>query len=48
MVKIAKPFAVGNLEVTFAQWDACTADGGCKQVGDDALGRADRPVINVD
>ena len=48
MVRIAKPFAVGKLEVTFAQWDACATDGGCKQVGDDALGRADRPVINVD
>ncbi len=48
VVKIAKPFAVGKFEVTFDQWDACTADGECKQVGDDALGRADRPVINVD
>jgi formylglycine-generating enzyme required for sulfatase activity len=47
-VKIAKPFAVGKFEVTFDQWDACTADGGCKQVSDDAPGRADRPIINVD
>ena len=48
VVKIAKPVAVGKFEVTFDQWDACTADGGCKQVDDDALGRGDRPVINVD
>ena len=48
VVKITKPFAVGKFEVTFDQWDACTAAGGCKQVDDDALGRADRPVINVD
>ena len=27
-VTIAQPFAVGKHEVTFAQWDACTAEGG--------------------
>ena len=26
---IPKPFAVGKYEVTFAEWDACVADGGC-------------------
>ena len=28
-VTIAKPFAVGKFEVTFAEWEACVADGGC-------------------
>ena len=30
-VTIAKPFAVGKFEVTFAEWDACVAAGGCKR-----------------
>ena len=28
-VTIARPFAVGRFEVTFDEWDACAADGGC-------------------
>lgn len=28
-VIIAKPFAVGKFAVTFAEWDACVAGGGC-------------------
>lgn len=31
-VTIAKAFAVGKFEVTFAQWDACAADGACNRV----------------
>jgi formylglycine-generating enzyme required for sulfatase activity len=46
-VTIAKPFAVGRTEVTFAQWDACVAAGICRKVSDNAWGRGDRPVINV-
>jgi formylglycine-generating enzyme required for sulfatase activity len=46
-VTIAKPFAVGRTEVTFAQWDACVAAGACRRVGDSTWGRGDRPVINV-
>jgi len=47
-VTIAKPFAVGKFEVTFAEWDACVADGGCKhQPDDERSGRGKRPVINV-
>jgi formylglycine-generating enzyme required for sulfatase activity len=43
-----KAFAAGKLEVTFRQWDACVADGGCKhQPGDEHWGREDRPVLNV-
>jgi formylglycine-generating enzyme required for sulfatase activity len=29
LVTIAKPFAVGEYAVTFEEWDACVADGGC-------------------
>ena len=29
LVTIAKPFAVGKYEVTFDEWDACVAGGGC-------------------
>jgi len=28
-VKIARPFAAGKFDVTFAEWDACVAGGGC-------------------
>ena len=45
---IQRPFAVGKFEVTFAEWDACVAAGGCKhQPGDEGWGRGRRPVINV-
>jgi formylglycine-generating enzyme required for sulfatase activity len=46
-VTIARPFAVGRTEVTFAQWDACVAAGACRKVSDNAWGRGDRPAINV-
>ena len=42
-------FAVGAYEVTFDEWDACVADGGCGgyRPDDEVLGRGRRPVINV-
>lgn len=47
-VTIARPFAVGRFEVTFAEWDACVAEGGCKHRPDDrGWGRGRQPVINV-
>jgi formylglycine-generating enzyme required for sulfatase activity len=46
-VVIARPFAVGKTEVTFAEWDACVAAGACFKATDDGWGRDDRPVINV-
>ena len=48
-VRIGEPFAVGKYEVTFAQWDACVAGGGCRgyRPDDRGWGRGDRPVINV-
>jgi formylglycine-generating enzyme required for sulfatase activity/class 3 adenylate cyclase len=42
-----KPFAVSKFEVTFEQWDACVAVGGCALVSDSGFGRGTRPVINV-
>jgi formylglycine-generating enzyme required for sulfatase activity len=48
-VTIARPFAVGKFEVTFAEWDACVAAGGCNghRPSDSNWGRGNRPVINV-
>lgn len=53
-VTIDKNFAIGVYEVTFAEWDACVADGGCEHRPDDegwSRGdpkmRALLPVINV-
>lgn len=47
-VTIAKPFAVGRYEVTFAEFDACTAAGACsKKIFDRDWGRGRRPVMNV-
>jgi formylglycine-generating enzyme required for sulfatase activity len=48
-VNIAVPFAVGKFAVTFDQWDACVADGGCNgyRPNDEGWGRGNRPVINV-
>jgi formylglycine-generating enzyme required for sulfatase activity len=46
-VVIGKPFAVSKFVVTFADWDACAAVGGCPQASDSTFGRGTRPVINV-
>ena len=47
-LRVARPFAIGRYEVTFAEWDACNADGGCAQRPfDRGWGRGRRPVINV-
>ena len=48
-VTIPEAFAVTRYEVTFAQWDACVADGGCRgyHPDDEGWGRGIRPVINV-
>ena len=50
-----RPFKLGKHEVTFAQWDACVMDGGCKTKRspdgywsyDEAWGRGNLPIINV-
>jgi formylglycine-generating enzyme required for sulfatase activity len=47
-VTIAEPFAIGKYEVTFEEWDACVADGGCGgHKPNDRWGRGRQPVINV-
>jgi formylglycine-generating enzyme required for sulfatase activity len=48
-VTIAHQFAVGEYALTFAQWDACVSDGGCKgyKPGDEGWGRKSQPLINV-
>ena len=49
-VSIPKPFAIGKFEVTFAEWEACAADGGClrnKSPSDEGWGKGRRPVINI-
>lgn len=47
-VTIARPFYIGTDEVTFAQWDACVAEGGCSyRPGDRNLGRGKRPVTDI-
>src|SRR5712671_7810117 len=48
-VTIAAPFAISKFEITFDEWDACVADGGCGgyRAEDAGWGRGTRPVINV-
>jgi formylglycine-generating enzyme required for sulfatase activity len=49
-VTIPQPFAAGKYEVTFAEWEACVAGGGClsnKSPGDAGWGKGRRPAINV-
>src|SRR5262245_64609999 len=48
-VSIAAPFAVGKYAVTFDEWDACIAEGGCNgyKPADQGWGRGRHPVINV-
>ena len=49
-VGIAAPFALGVYEVTFAQWDVCEEDGGCRghSWNEAEVGRGEgRPVVSV-
>jgi len=48
-VVIARAFALGKSDVTFDQWDACVAGGGCNayRPGDEGWGRGSQPVVNV-
>jgi formylglycine-generating enzyme required for sulfatase activity len=49
IVIFSEQFAVGEFAVTFDEWDACVADGGCNGYSppDEHWGRGRRPVINV-
>jgi formylglycine-generating enzyme required for sulfatase activity len=48
-IAIPKMFAVGRTEVSFEEWFACVAEGGCNayRPGDYGWGAGKRPVINV-
>ena len=47
-VSIGQPLAIGKYEVTFGEWDACAAEGGCKyKPRDSGWGRDMRPGIDV-
>jgi formylglycine-generating enzyme required for sulfatase activity len=48
-IDFAQPFSAGRYAVTFDEWDACTADGGCNayRPDDEGWGRGRRPVINI-
>jgi len=46
-VRIPEPFAIGKFEVTFAEWDACVADGGCTHSPEEGPGRGKHPVMRV-
>ena len=47
-VTFAQSFSLGATEVSFREWDACLADGGCDyRPADQGWGREMRPVINV-
>jgi formylglycine-generating enzyme required for sulfatase activity len=49
VVTFSRQFAVGRFAVTFDEWDACVADGGCNgyKPSDRGWGRGLRPVIDV-
>jgi formylglycine-generating enzyme required for sulfatase activity len=49
VVRFEQMFSAGKFAVTFADWDACVADGGCNayRPDDHGWGRGRRPVINV-
>jgi formylglycine-generating enzyme required for sulfatase activity len=47
-VVISRRFAIGTREVTYAQWDACVAEGGCAAApSDHGWGRGKQPVVSV-
>ncbi|NOX94238.1 MAG: SUMF1/EgtB/PvdO family nonheme iron enzyme [Alphaproteobacteria bacterium] len=48
-IAIAKSFAIGVHEVTYDEWAACIADGGCGgyEPSDLGWGKKQRPVVNV-
>jgi formylglycine-generating enzyme required for sulfatase activity len=48
-VTIVTPFAVSKFEISFDQWDACVAQGGCRgyRPDDEGWGRGASPVMNI-
>lgn len=48
-ISIGQSFAIGKYEVTFEEWDACVAAGGCGDYhpSDEGWGREMRPAMNI-
>lgn len=48
-VTVSDAFAMGKYEVTFDEWDACVAAGGCGEYrpSDEGWGRGRHPVMNI-
>ncbi len=46
-VSIAQPFAMGQYEVTWDEYQPCIDAGVCESEGDEGFGKGNRPVINV-
>jgi membrane protease subunit HflK len=47
-VTIKTPFAAGKFEITFAEWDVCLLESGCKHTpNDQSWGRGWNPVVDV-
>ena len=48
-VRIEAPIAVSKFEITFVEWDACVAAGGCRgyRPGDEGWGRGSSPAMNI-
>jgi formylglycine-generating enzyme required for sulfatase activity len=47
-VTFARPFAVGRFSISFDEWDACLAEGGCDgDKGDDKFGRGRLPAQGI-
>jgi len=47
-ITLSRSFAVAKTEISFAQWDACVTEGGCRHRPDDSSwGRGNQPVMNV-
>ena len=48
LVRVMKPFAIGQFEITFDDWNACVKDGSChEKLKDEGWGRGKRPAIQV-
>ena len=48
LVTMGRGFAIAKYEVTFAEWDACVAKGGCThKPSDEKWGRGAQPVVNI-
>jgi formylglycine-generating enzyme required for sulfatase activity len=49
-VTLARPFAVGRFTISFDEWDACLADGGCggNKGNDKGFGRGRMPAQGID